>query len=142
MTQSELGNKGFVQLIFPGHRPSLREAGQELGEGMKQSLWRSTASWPLFSCSPGLVQSAFFTAQDHLPKGGTTHRGLGPRTSITNPENPHRLAYRPSVGGIFSTEVPLPKRLGSSQNPSFPPSKRRKICSFPGFLAALSTQLV
>lgn len=36
-----------------------------------------------------------YTSQDHLPKHGTSHGGLGPSTIIINQDNALQLAYRP-----------------------------------------------
>lgn len=45
------------------------------------------------------TQPAFLYTQDHLPRGGTTHRG-GPPTPIIN-KMPYRLVYRQSGGSHF-----------------------------------------
>lgn len=51
----------------------------------------------LLDCSLSRCQSAFCTTQDHLPKHGTAHGGLGPPISIINlkKKNPHSHAYKP-----------------------------------------------
>lgn len=36
----------------------------------------------LLAYSPGLLSLLSYTTQDHLPKGDTAHRDLGPLTSI------------------------------------------------------------
>jgi hypothetical protein len=43
-----------------------------------------------------LTSMLSYRTQNHLPRGGTTHCGLGLPTSIIHQENaPHKLAYRP-----------------------------------------------
>lgn len=55
-----------------------------------------------------LLNLLFYTLQDHLPRGGMTHRELDSPMSIINQEKtPHRLALRQSDGHIFSIDVPL-----------------------------------
>lgn len=49
------------------------------------------SSWP--------VQPAFYTNQDHLPKGSTTHSEPGTHTSIIYQECSHSLAHRLVWGG-------------------------------------------
>jgi hypothetical protein len=48
-----------------------------------------------------------YTTQDHLPRGSTTQKELGPPMSIMNQENSLKdLPTSQSGGGIFSVEVP------------------------------------
>jgi hypothetical protein len=44
----------------------------------------------LLACFPDLLSLFSYTTQDYLPRGGTTHSGLGPPTSIINQDSvPH-----------------------------------------------------
>jgi hypothetical protein len=60
---------------------------------------------------PWLPQPAFYTTQEHLPTGGTTHNALGPSTSIIN-QNKQTNNPKPSTGqcyeGNFSIEIISP----------------------------------
>lgn len=38
------------------------------------------------ACFPGLLR-VFLLEQGHLPRGGTAHHGLDPRTSLSNQDN-------------------------------------------------------
>jgi hypothetical protein len=51
---------------------------------LKQKSWRSAASW--LGC-PGLLSYLSYTAHTHLPKDGTTCKGLSPPISISNQED-------------------------------------------------------
>ena len=57
----------------------------------------------------GLLNLLSYTAQDHLPRGGTAYSGLRPQTTIINQENaPTDLSTGQSDGGIFTVLVPSP----------------------------------
>lgn len=54
-----------------------------------------------------LLSLLFCTTQENLPRDVTTHRGLGPPTSIINEESaPSDLPTYQSYGNIFSIEIP------------------------------------
>ena len=65
----------------------------------------------LLNAEPSLQTLSYlsYTPQDHLPKVGANHKGLGPPTSITNQNNVLKDLPR----GIFSTEV-LPSQMVST----------------------------
>jgi hypothetical protein len=81
----QMGNKGFIWLMLPGHSPSLRKVGQELEAGLKQGLWRSAAFW----LGPrGLLSLLSYSTQDHLPKGWPCPQRSRP-TLINHPSRKH-----------------------------------------------------
>jgi len=56
-----------------------RKSGQELKQVRKQELmqrpWRDATYW---LASPGLLSLLSYRTQDHQPRDGTAHNGLGP----------------------------------------------------------------
>jgi len=54
----------------------------------------------------GFSRPLSYTTQDHLPRGGNAHMGLGPPASITNRENSHQI-YRPIWWRYFLNWVSL-----------------------------------
>jgi hypothetical protein len=76
MTKSKLGRKGFIHLALPHCSPSLKEArigtqGRILEAGADAEAMER-------------LRLFFNRAQDHQPRGGLTHKGLGPLPSILN----------------------------------------------------------
>lgn len=55
-----------------------------------------TEAESLLTSSPTACSACADRAQDHLPRGGTTRSGLGPRTSIISKENAASLAELPT----------------------------------------------
>jgi len=85
MTKSKSGRKGFIQLTLPHCCSSPEEvrtgthAGQEAGadaEAMEGCF--------LLLASPGSLSLLSYRTQDHQPRDGTTHHGLGPPTLTTS----------------------------------------------------------
>lgn len=61
----------------------------------------------LLARSPGLLSLLSCRLQDHLPRGGTTHSGLGsPQSAVKT--MPHRLACRPICWRHFLREIAFP----------------------------------
>jgi len=50
------------------------------GHELMQRPWRRDAFW---LASPGLLSLFSYKTQDHQPRDGTTHNGLGPLSLIT-----------------------------------------------------------
>jgi hypothetical protein len=48
---------------------------------LMQRPWRDAAYW---LASPGLLSLLSYRTQDHQPRDGTTHHGLGPPILVTN----------------------------------------------------------
>jgi len=60
-------------------------------QGMQELMqrpWRDVTYW---LASPGLLSLLSYRTQDHQPRDGTTHNGLGPPTLITSWENALQL---------------------------------------------------
>ena len=47
--------------------------------------------WCLLACIPWFAQPISYRTQDHQPRDGTSHNGLGPDPLITNWENALQL---------------------------------------------------
>lgn len=72
-----------------------------------QKLWRSAVYW---FTSHGLFSLLSYTTQGHLPRVGTTYRGLGSPTSISNQENARQTCLLTSFMEVFSQlRAPFPK---------------------------------
>ena len=66
----------------------------------------------------GLLAHSFFNllsyrTQDHLPRDGTAHSGLGTPTSTTNQENVPQASLQLHLTGALSQLFPLLKLLSS-----------------------------
>lgn len=102
MIKGNVGRRRLVSSysLFIGHHSG--KLGQELKAGpMREELCRGPG---------GALFTVSYTSQGHVLMGGTTHRGLGPPTSITK-EKHYRLAHRPVWWGPCLSYSPLPKRL-------------------------------
>jgi hypothetical protein len=81
----KLGRKGFIRLTLPYCCSSPRKSGLERKQIRKQKLmqrpWRDVPYW---LASPGLLSLLSYRTQDHQPRDGTTHNGLGPPPLIIN----------------------------------------------------------
>lgn len=95
---------------FPACMPQPQSITQrsQARHSSRARSWRFQSRGHGGTLLPRLLSLLSCTLQDHLPRGGLPHSGLGPITSITNQENAHKLAYRPLCwsGAIFPTEVP------------------------------------
>ena len=88
--KSKLGRKGFIWLILPHHCSS----GQELIQGRNVEAGAGAEAMEeccLLACFPGLFSLLSYRPQDHQPRNGTTHNGLGSPMSIINQENSLQL---------------------------------------------------
>ena len=81
MTKSKLGRKGFIGLfVTKGSQDrSSNTADQE--EGAEAEVIDECC---LLACFPCFAQPGFLKSQDHQPRDGTAHSGLGPPLLITN----------------------------------------------------------
>jgi hypothetical protein len=69
-----------------------------------QKPWRGAVYW---LAPHGLLRLLSYRTQNHQPRGGTTHKGLGPPPSTTNEEGALQTCSQPgSYGGIFSIDAP------------------------------------
>lgn len=66
------------------------DSSERIGRPPKGMVTHRLRSTGTEECS---YQLAFLQTQNYLPRGGTTHRGLGPLTSVIEQENAHRLNY-------------------------------------------------
>lgn len=86
-----------------------KELKADTGKMELMKTWRSAVCW---TAPHGLLNLLSYSAQGHLPRTDTALSGPCLPTSTVNQEMPHGLL---TGGDIFSTEVPLPKRLSLCQ---------------------------
>lgn len=72
-------------------------------------LRRGAASPGLLSC--GLLSPLSYSTLDHQPRGGTTHKGLGPPPSIFSHEKASPAHFQPVWGGHFSSDIQCSERI-------------------------------
>jgi hypothetical protein len=88
MTQSNLGRKGLFGLHIPAcsllREAKIRTQSRKLEAGTEAAV---IEEYCILACSSWLVQLVSYTTQDHLLRGSTTYRGLGPPGSRNNQEN-------------------------------------------------------
>ena len=99
MTKTNLGRKGFISAYSSNHNPlgrKIRAGNQDRkpSTGKLAAYYWFTHS---FSCR----------TQDHEPRGGTAHSGLGPPTVVIDQEN--APGAHPQVGLMEALEFPLPR---------------------------------
>lgn len=79
MSKSKLGEKGLMSFCFQVTGYHQGKAGLELKAGTEADAMEECCLLAfLIVCSVGLI------TQDHQPKGGTTHSGLGTPILIIN----------------------------------------------------------
>jgi hypothetical protein len=96
MTQSNLGTKGlfFILQFIAAHGKTVWPGTQSMNLEAKTGA-ETIEECCLLGCSHGLLNLFFFpTTQAHMPRGGTTHSGLDPPTSIINQENSTQTCLR------------------------------------------------
>jgi hypothetical protein len=79
MTECKLGRKGFIQLMFPHHRPLLEEVRQEHKQGRKLEAGadaEATENADFWLASLSLLTLLLCRPQDHQPKDDTTNNGV------------------------------------------------------------------
>lgn len=78
-SKSSLGDKEFTWLTKSLSSPPSEEAkeGAQAGPDLKQRPWTMKQSAGYSLAPPGLPNLFSFTAQDYLPRGDITHKGLG-----------------------------------------------------------------
>ena len=83
------GEKGLFGLCLHTDSHGMK-SGQELKQGRNlkagadAEAMERAAYW---LASTGLLSLLSYRTQDHQPRDGTTHNGLGPLTSVTNEED-------------------------------------------------------
>ena len=94
--------KGLFGLYFHIADHHQRKSGQELTQGRNleagAETWRGAAYW---LASHGLLSLFSYTTQDHQPRDGPTHNGLGPLTSVIFKKIPSRLVHSPILWRHF-----------------------------------------
>lgn len=102
---TDKGGKGLFHLTLPGYDPSLREVKQHTKELEGESVEERS----LLVCYLLLLfRQLSYTIQDHAPRCGTTHSGMGTPTSISNQENvPTDATIGQCDGGNSSVKFPL-----------------------------------
>ena len=80
MTKSKLARKKFTQVKLSHHCSSPRQDSNSHRAGtwrqeLIQRLWMGDAFW---LAPKGLLSLLSYRSQDHQPRDGTTHNGLGP----------------------------------------------------------------
>lgn len=65
-------------MLVDANAGGLRPGWQEPGRKKRAAYWLALL---------GLLDLLSFALQDHLPRSGTTHSGVGPSTTIVNQEN-------------------------------------------------------
>ena len=102
MVKSNSGRRGFRWLTDNSLVRKAKASTQR--QELRQGPWRS-AAYRLAVC--GLLSLLSHTTQDHPSRGGTTHRRLGPPTSVINQEKaPTGMPTGQVDRGISSVEVP------------------------------------
>lgn len=99
LPETALWRKGFMWLTFPGHSPSREaRAGTQAGACSRNHEGMLFAWLLAFWLTHRLkLSSPFYTTQDHLPRDGATHSGLGLQPSIKSIKTvPRRHAHRPT----------------------------------------------
>ena len=87
MTKKEVGEESLFNLhvhIAVCHR---RKSGQKLKRGRNLEARADAEAMEeccLLDCFPGLLNLLSHRTQDHQPRDGSTHSGLGPPPSITS----------------------------------------------------------
>jgi len=79
--------KGLLGLHFQIVVHHRRKSGQELTQDRNLEAGADAEAVEegcLLACFPWLSQPASYRTQDHQPRDGTAHSGLGPPSSITN----------------------------------------------------------
>jgi len=80
-----LGRKGFIHLTFPHCCSSPKEVGTGTHTDQEAradaEAMEGDAYW---LAAPALLGLLSYRTQNHQPRDGTTHNGLGPPTLITN----------------------------------------------------------
>lgn len=84
MTKANMEKKEFIS-DYTSQSIMKKSQDRHLQTGTGAEATEAAAYWPIPCGWLSLLSYAF---QDHLPRGGTAHNGLGPPTSITNQENP------------------------------------------------------
>lgn len=110
LTKSNLGKERIyfiIQIIVHGWEKS----EQELKQQSRVKNWsRDHQECCLLSCCSCSLGLLSYTSQNHLPKGGAAHGGLGSPISInTSRKCTHRHAHKPIYGGNISTKILSPQ---------------------------------
>jgi hypothetical protein len=74
------GGKGLFNLYFHNAVHHQRKSGQELKQGRNLEAGADSEAMEAcysLACSLWLAQPALYRTQDHYPRDGTTHNGLG-----------------------------------------------------------------
>lgn len=119
--------KGFISLLFPGNSLSPKDAGQKCKQGKMLEA-------KLVHCLQACCSACLLTASRITSVGWycpTVSWALPHLLSIK--KMPHGLAHSQPGGGIFSTEVPLPKGLQFASSWS-------KTCQYKFLLVCLPPQ--
>jgi hypothetical protein len=124
MTKSNLGKQGFISLTVSIEQFIIKISegrNSDTAETWRQELmqrpWKGAAYW---LASHGLLCWLSYSNQDHQPRHGPIHKGLGPQLSITNKK-------MPLVGQCWHT--PLIPALGRQRQVEFKASLVYKVSS-------------
>ena len=104
-----LGKENVQCTCMSGHIP-LREARERACRQKLKEPWRNGAYWLALH---GLLS---YTTQDHIPRDGTAHSGLGLPHQPSSKHSPTGLAMCQSDEGTFSSGVlPTQKTLACTK---------------------------
>ena len=81
--QKQLGREKFLRLLLPHHSPSLRKVRNKEGTWRQELIQKEWGDAALWLAPHDLLNLLSYRAQDQQPRGGPTHRSLGPPALIT-----------------------------------------------------------
>ena len=92
MIKSDMGMKGLTSSYYS--KPII--GGSQDRSSCRAGTWRQELmqrSWGVLLT--GLFSLLSYRTQDHQPRGGPTHNGLGPPHQLLIKKTLHRIAYKP-----------------------------------------------
>lgn len=120
--KSNLGKKGCI-LIYSRQLIIFQKSNnrKKPGADAEAEALRNTVYW---FAPYALLNQLFDKIQGHLPRRGTFPSGQSPPTSITNHENAHKLAHRPTCWKqVLQLTFPLPRWLWLYQDDQHLPAQ-------------------
>jgi hypothetical protein len=109
MTKSKLGRNGFIWLTSPQHSPSLgkseqgpKQEGRILEAEADTEAMEGAAYWP---APHGLLSLLSYRTQDHQPRDGNTHNGLGFLHQSLIKKTPYLTCLQPDLMERFSPSL-------------------------------------